>query len=76
MRERNFAGLSVEQRHDARITLKNLRDATEFFRLLFAKKAVRPFLAGLKALQDDLGHLKDVAVAEGILDHLLARPGK
>ena len=30
----------------------------------------------MKALQEDLGHLNDVAVAETLLAGLLARPGK
>lgn len=73
---RRFARLSVEQRHELRIALKKLRYSIEFFRPLFDKSAVKPFLDRVKALQEDLGLLNDVAVAEGLLHDLLARPGK
>lgn len=72
----NLAELPVEERHKLRITLKKLRYAIEFFDTLFDKAAVKPFLASVKGLQDDFGHLNDVAVAETLLDTLLARPGK
>ncbi|MDH3661978.1 MAG: CHAD domain-containing protein, partial [Alphaproteobacteria bacterium] len=73
---RRFSQLSTEQRHELRIALKKLRYSTEFFQPLFDKKAVRSFLGGVKALQEDLGHLNDVAVAETLMAELLARPGK
>lgn len=72
----NFAELSVEQRHELRIALKKLRYAVEFFKPVFDAKAVKPFLLGVKQLQEDLGHLNDVAVAETLLADVIARPGK
>ncbi len=73
---KNFAELPTSERHDLRITLKKLRYAVEFFAPLFEKKAAKPFLGHLKALQEDLGHMNDVAVAEILLDKLLAKSGK
>ena len=47
-----------------RIALKKLRYACEFFEGLYRKKDTKPYLASLKQMQDRLGHLNDVAVAE------------
>lgn len=56
--------LSVDARHELRIAVKKTRYAIEFFHtLLPGKRAVR--LNGvLKDLQDNLGHLNDLDVAE------------
>ncbi len=75
-RGEGFAGLSVAERHRLRIAQKKLRYAVEFFLPLFDKRAVKPFLRRLKTLQDDLGHMNDIAVAGTLLNDLLARPGK
>ena len=71
-----FADLPTAERHQLRIALKKLRYAVEFFAPLFEQKDVKPFVGSLKALQDDLGHLNDVAVAEELLDSIISRPGK
>ncbi|MGI9501284.1 MAG: CHAD domain-containing protein [Geminicoccaceae bacterium] len=73
---RNFAELTTEQRHELRLVLKKLRYAIAFFRTAFDGKTVKPFLHSVKTLQDGLGHLNDVAVAEALLADLIARPGK
>jgi inorganic triphosphatase YgiF len=70
-RGRDFAELSPEQRHRARIALKKLRYATEFFEALFPRKRTKPYLAALKDLQDDVGHFNDVAVAEKLIGSLI-----
>lgn len=75
-RGEGFADLPVDERHELRIALKKLRYAVEFFSPLFDKRVVRPFLKSMKALQDDLGHLNDVAVAETLLDDLLTSTRK
>lgn len=72
----NFAKFTTEQRHDLRIVLKKLRYTAEFFTPLFDKKTAKRFLRSVKTLQNGLGHLNDVAVAETLLGELLARPGK
>ena len=61
---RHFARLSAAERHRVRIALKKLRSACEFFEGLYRKKETKPYLASLKQMQDRLGHLNDVAVAE------------
>jgi CHAD domain-containing protein len=70
-RGQDFAQLSAEQRHRLRIALKKLRYATEFFEALYPKKHTKPYLAALKDLQDGLGHLNDVAVAQRLIDSLV-----
>jgi inorganic triphosphatase YgiF len=70
-RGQDFAQLSAEERHRLRIALKKLRYATEFFEALYPEKQTRPYLAALKDLQDGLGHLNDVAVAQRLIGSLL-----
>ena len=67
---RNFDGLSDEALHELRISLKKLRYATEFFASLYGKSRTKAYLKSLRQLQDDLGHLNDVAVAETRLGNL------
>ena len=62
-RARHLARLSDEKRHRVRVTAKKLRYAAEFFVSLYPRKAARPYLAGLVALQDVLGALNDDATA-------------
>ena len=62
---RTSSNCRPRQRHRLRIALKKLRYATEFFEALY-RKSTRPYLAALKDLQDGLGHLNDVAVAQGL----------
>ncbi len=61
---RNFEQLSDEALHRLRISLKKLRYATEFFSGLYGQERIGTYLAALRQLQDDLGHLNDLAVAE------------
>jgi inorganic triphosphatase YgiF len=70
---RDFEGLSDEALHRLRISLKKLRYATEFFVSLYGRERTKSYLASLRQLQDDLGHLNDVAVAESRLGELCAR---
>lgn len=69
---RDFSELSAAARHQVRIALKKLRYATEFFQALYPGKRTKPYLAALKELQDDLGHLNDVAVAEQLIRSAVA----
>jgi CHAD domain-containing protein len=62
-----FSELSAEERHSVRIRIKKLRYATEFFGALFPRRQVVPYLAAMKALQDQLGLNNDVEVARGLL---------
>jgi len=56
-------------RHRLRIAMKKLRYATEFFASLEKRKRTRRALAGMSDLQDWLGWINDVAVADGLLQH-------
>jgi inorganic triphosphatase YgiF len=67
---KRFAELAPAERHQLRITLKKLRYAAEFFRSLYGEKEVAQYLKRMSALQDDLGHLNDVATAETLMDKL------
>jgi inorganic triphosphatase YgiF len=75
-RGQQFAELSAAERHRLRIALKKLRYATEFFQALYPKKHTRPYLAALKDLQDRLGHLNDVAVAQRLVGSLVGKVGR
>lgn len=56
-------------RHRLRIAMKKLRYATEFFQCLSNRKRTRRALKGMTGLQDELGWINDVAVADGLLQH-------
>ncbi|PLY39976.1 inorganic triphosphatase [Janthinobacterium sp. ROICE36] len=58
------------QRHQVRIAAKKMRYATEFFASLFSARAVQPYVARLSTLQDELGRLNDVQVADRLLQQL------
>lgn len=62
--------LSIEHRHLLRITIKKVRYAAEFFAKLYPGKLTRPYLKGLKGLQESLGHLNDLATAERLMADL------
>ena len=66
---------SDEARHALRIQLKKLRYTGEFFRRLYPHRHARRFLKRAARLQDALGMLNDVAIAERILEVLLERLG-
>lgn len=62
-------------RHRARIAAKKARYAVEFFRSLYPPKRAGRYLKSLSALQDELGRLNDIAVADRLLEELrLAQP--
>jgi triphosphatase len=70
---RKFEQLSDEALHRLRISLKKLRYATEFFGALYGKGETKAYLNSLRQLQDDLGYLNDLAVAEARLTDLCGR---
>ena len=57
-----FDTLDDEGRHRLRKRIKRLRYAIEFAASLFDQRAVRRYLKGLRALQERLGTVNDVAV--------------
>ena len=71
-----LAKLDVPARHLLRIRLKKLRYNTDFLQALYDTPAKKKYLRALEHLQDDFGHLNDVAVAETLLADLAAdHPG-
>lgn len=69
---RQFARLSMNERHEVRLALKKLRYACDYFQTLFPRKATSAYLKRLENLQNDLGRLNDAAVAEHLVDDLAA----
>lgn len=69
-RGRHFSTLASEERHEVRKSLKKLRYAVEFFQNLYSGKRLKQYLKRLEALQEDLGHLNDIATARGLNDRL------
>jgi inorganic triphosphatase YgiF len=70
-RGRHFARLDAHERHEVRIAFKKLRYGTEFFASLYPRKQVARFRKTATQMQDILGHLNDVAVAQGLVQGLL-----
>jgi triphosphatase len=58
---------AASARHALRIRVKRLRYSCEFFAPAFPARRVTPYIAALKALQDILGELNDVAVGRRLL---------
>ena len=69
-RGRRFARLSTDDRHRLRIACKILRYNVELFGALYPRRKVEKFLAQLRPVQDDLGHLNDVSRARELLGDL------
>lgn len=72
---KGLAKMSIEQRHESRIELKKFRYATDFLHSLYPEKRVRPFMKTLSTMQDQFGHLNDVAVAKELLAELTGEKG-
>jgi inorganic triphosphatase YgiF len=69
------AELSPEERHKMRIAFKKLRYTLEFFAPLLSQRKLRPYLAALSQLQDELGLINDHITAEALLaEALKGRP--
>lgn len=62
-----------KERHKVRIAAKKARYAVEFFEALLAKKAAKRYVKSLASLQDVLGNLNDISVAEVLLKELAGR---
>ncbi len=73
---KGFKRLPIAERHQLRIAVKKLRYTTEFFRDLYPARRAKPYLAALRDLQESLGHLNDVAVAENLLAELTQNAGR
>lgn len=71
---RRLESLSDEERHQVRIDAKKLRYAAEGFQGLYGARATQKFIKTLKALQDELGAVNDIATAEDLLSSLGLTP--
>lgn len=63
-RGRDLAKLSVDERHELRKAIKPLRYAIEFFASLYPKAEIARLLGATIEMQEALGYLNDVALAE------------
>ncbi|MBV8455693.1 MAG: CHAD domain-containing protein, partial [Acetobacteraceae bacterium] len=70
-----FDQLTLQQRHEFRVSIKKLRYAIEFFRDLFDNDKVAKFVGRLKPLQDNVGYANDVRVAHELMASLLISEG-
>ncbi len=67
--------LEPAERHRMRICFKKLRYAVEFFTPLLPTRRLKPYLAALAQLQDELGLINDHVTAQTLLDEALqSRP--
>jgi triphosphatase len=71
-RSRGLAGASPQRRHEARIALKKLRYAAEFFESFFDAKPARAYVRTLSAVQEQLGEDNDRATAARLLQEIAA----
>jgi len=67
---RFFAALTPERRHQVRILAKRLRYALDLFAVALPKQPTARYIDALSELQDVLGQLNDVSVAETALPQL------
>ena len=65
-----------EDRHALRIRIRRLRYACEFFAAFFPGTQYAAYLKRVKALQDLLGELNDIAVARRLLKEMKVEPPK
>lgn len=60
----DLAALPIAEQHDLRKSLKVFRYMAEDFAPIWPRSATEPFLTPLRALQEELGLLNDLALAE------------
>lgn len=68
---KRFKEMTIEEKHQLRIDVKRLRYAVDFFSSLYGGKPVKAFITHLQKLQDGLGYMNDVAVAQTLIDGLV-----
>lgn len=66
--------LNPEERHKMRIAFKKLRYTLEFFAPLLPQRRLKPYLAALGQLQDELGLINDHVTAEALIRVVLKSP--
>jgi triphosphatase len=73
---KHLALLSIEQRHTLRKALKTLRYGAASLAGLYPARRARRYLDTVARLQDVLGALNDLAVAQGLASNLCAPAGR
>ena len=68
---KGLAGQDMEARHEVRIRLKKLRYAVDFLRGVYPGPDTRNYIKSLQTLQDQFGHLNDVAQALKLTGELM-----
>ena len=66
-RGRRLDELSIEERHELRKAMKSLRYGIDFFAPLYPAGEIKHLLSAAADLQDVLGYLNDVALAEQLM---------
>ena len=72
-RVKNVANASAQELHDLRIAIKKLRYGLEFFQSLLPERRTQRIGRLLKSMQDSLGRLNDLEVAERTIGALTAK---
>lgn len=67
------AELTVGERHTMRIAFKKLRYTLEFFAPLLPQPRLKPYLAALSQLQDQLGLINDYVTAQALTSNTLSK---
>lgn len=68
----DIAKLPIPERHELRIAVKKARYGIEFFHGLLPQKRAQRWTAALKHVQDSLGHMNDLDVAERTIERLVS----
>lgn len=71
-----YKELHADERHKMRIYFKKLRYTLEFFSPLVQNKHLRPYLATLNRLQDELGMINDHVTAQTLIASALPKQPK
>lgn len=66
------ATLTPSERHQMRICFKKLRYTLDFFEPLLPKKHLKPYMAALARLQEELGLINDQVTAEELINEALS----
>lgn len=67
----DVAKLPIAERHELRIAVKKARYGIEFFQGLLPQKRAARWTAALRHVQDSLGHMNDLDVAERTIERLV-----
>ena len=74
-RSKGFAKLTQEERHEFRIALKKLRYMIEVGGEAFDAREVKNLIKRLKPLQEELGHINDIRIAQRLVKRVAHSAG-